>query len=52
MRNWLTPGWEKFRHVKSKTATVNYYEIKNLFLTDQSKCGSVCESVDCFLLPR
>ncbi|WP_163922107.1 TfoX/Sxy family DNA transformation protein [Photobacterium sp. Alg240-V54] len=37
-------GCEKFRHIKkSKTATVNYYEIKNLFLIDQELCNQFVE---------
>ncbi|MEC6822681.1 TfoX/Sxy family DNA transformation protein [Photobacterium piscicola] len=40
----IKSGCEKFRHIKkSKTATVNYYEIKTLFLTDQSQCDSFVE---------
>ena len=40
----INAGCERFRHIKkSKTATVNYYEIKNLFLTDQSQCDQLVE---------
>ncbi|MCD9493332.1 TfoX/Sxy family DNA transformation protein [Photobacterium carnosum] len=43
----IRSGCERFRHVKkSKTATVNYYEINKLFLTDQLQCDLlVTESI-------
>ena len=40
----MMSGCEKFRHIKkSKTATVNYYEIKNLFLSNPSLCDEFVE---------
>lgn len=40
----MMSGCEKFRHIKkSKTATVNYYEIKNLFLINPSLCDEFVE---------